>query len=150
MSSLDLMDILIEPQTVAECLKKLGKDISDGSLVSSNMLLLASPVLSSFVAELFTAILCHGYMPDRLRDCTLVPIPTLSDSYKRIAMAPNLSTVPKRSILVYFGCSFVTSDLQFGFKPGFSTELCTVMLFPNTFTVIHDYLTEKEAILTLS
>ena len=48
---------------------------SDGSSVSSNLLILASPMLYSFLSDLFTVILRHGYMPESLRDCTLVPIP---------------------------------------------------------------------------
>ena len=133
-SASDVKEVVIEPHVVAECLKKLGKDKSDGSSVSSNLLILASPMLYSFLSELFTVILRHGYMPESLRDCTLVPIPkpfkdpTLSDSYRPIALAPNLSKVLERCILSQFGYCFFTSDLQFGFKPGFSTDLCTGVL----------------------
>ena len=88
-------------------------------------------MLYSFLSELFTVILCHGYMPESLRDCTLVPIPkpfkdpTLSEP---IALAPNLSKVLDRCLLSQFGYCFITSDLQFGFKPGFSTDVCTGVL----------------------
>ena len=72
-------------------------------------------------------------MPRALRDwvCTLVPIPkphkdpSLSDSYRPIALAPNLSKVLE--LMQYHHC-FVTCNLQFGFEQGFSTSLCTSVL----------------------
>ena len=65
----------ISPFVVAECLSKVGNDKSDGSILSSNHLILASPVLSSDPATFFTVVLRHGYKPAALRCCTLVPIP---------------------------------------------------------------------------
>ena len=68
-------------------------------------------------------------MSKLLRDCIVVPVPkphkdpSLSDNYRPIALAPNLSNV-----LQTYSSSFVTTDLQFGFKPGFSTDLCTGVL----------------------
>ena len=52
-----------------------------------------------FLSHLFTLILRHSYMPKALCDCLLIPIPkpnkdpSLSDSYRPIALAPNLSKV---------------------------------------------------------
>ena len=69
-----------------------------------------------------------------LRDCVLVPIPkphkdpSLSDSYRPIALAPNLSKVLESCILMQYHECFITSNLQFGFKQGFSTALCTSVL----------------------
>ena len=73
-------------------------------------------------------------MPTAWRDCILVPIPkplkdpAQSDSYRPIALAPNLSKVLEKCILLSFRSCFITSDLQFGFKPGFSTDLCSGVL----------------------
>ena len=134
-SSSELCDTSIYPYVVVECLSRLGiNDKSDDSILSSNHLILASPVLSSYPATFFTVVLCHGYMPAALRDCTLVPIPkprkdpTLSDNYRPIALAPNPSKVLERCILMQYSKHFATSDLQFGFKPGFSTDLCSGVL----------------------
>ena len=102
--------------------------------MSSNHLILASPVLISFLSDFFSVILRHVYMPKLLRDCTIVPVPkpqkdpSISDHYRPIALAPNLSKVLERCILQTYSSSFITSDLQFGFKPGFSTDLCTGVL----------------------
>ena len=70
-------------------------------------------------------------MPQLLRDCILVPVPkpnknaTCSESYRPIALAPHLSKVLEKCILMQYSSFFATSDLQFGFKQGFSTNLCT-------------------------
>ena len=73
-------------------------------------------------------------MPKLLRDCTLIPIPkpgkdpTCSDNYRPIALAPNLSKVLEWSVPLQYGSYLSTSDLQFGFKPGVSTDTCTGLL----------------------
>ena len=70
-------------------------------------------------------------MPPVLRDCVLVPIPkgvkdtSSSLNYRPIALSSNLSKVLERLILLKFIAFFTSSELQFGFKPGFSTTLCT-------------------------
>lgn len=69
--------------------------------------------------------------PEILRDCTLQIIPkpgkdpTVSDSYRPIALCPTLSKVLQWCILLTYGNAFSTSSLQFGFKPGMSANMCT-------------------------
>ena len=126
--------MFITEEVIEESLLKLGRDKSDGTSLSSNHLILASPVIASFLSHLFTLILRHGYMPKALRDCLLIPIPkpnkdpSLSDSYRPIALAPNLSKVLESCILIQYQSCLTTSDLQFGFKRGFSTTMCTSIL----------------------
>jgi len=66
-----------------------------------------------------------------ITDCVLLPIPkpgkdpASSDNYRPIALAPILSKVLEWSILLKYRSSFITSSLQFGFKQGFSSDLCT-------------------------
>jgi retron-type reverse transcriptase len=52
--------------------------------------------------------------------------PTIID--QSIALAPTLSKVLEWCILIQFCIAFVTSSLQFGFKPGASTDLCTGLI----------------------
>ena len=79
----------------------------------------ALPVIEVFVADLFTSILRHGYIPTVLHDCILVPIPkgnkdpTLSDNYCPVALAPILNKALKWCILLNYSGYFTTSDLQF-------------------------------------
>ena len=73
-------------------------------------------------------------MPIAIRDCTLVPIPkgnkdpSISDNYRSIALASSLSKVLEWIILSEFSEFFVTNDLQFGYKKGVSTSLCTGLI----------------------
>ena len=62
------------------------------------------------------------------------------EGYKPIALATTLSKLLEWCILIQFRDTLSTSDLQFEFKPGLSTALCTVvsrMLFR---TGVHLYL----------
>ena len=119
---------------------KLGK--RDGSSLSSNHFVHAKEVLCVHLSKLFTAMIRHGVVPASLRDCILVPIPkpgkdpSNSDNYRSIALAPTLSKVFEWCLLFEFQSCFVTSPLQFGFKPGSSSDLCTGLLK----NVIHKYL----------
>ena len=79
-------------------------------------------------------MLRHGYVPNSLRDCILQPIPkpgkdpSNSDNYRPIALAPTLSKVLELCLLNEYRSAFATSTLQFGFKQGFSTDLCTGLI----------------------
>ena len=66
-------------------------------------------------------------MPQLLKNCTFIPIPksgkdpSQSDNY-------NLSKVLEWCMLLQFGSYLSTSDVQFGFKSGASTDSCTGLL----------------------
>ena len=63
----DIASISISHKMVQESLKKLGRDKSDESSLSSNHFILAAPVISNFLSDFFTLILRHGYiMPNAL------------------------------------------------------------------------------------
>jgi len=130
-SSSDLSSLEISPDVVSEAFSHLKRNKSDGTSLSSNHFISASPVLINSLSHLFTIMLRHGYVPTCLRDCVLLPIPkpgkdpASSDNYRPIALAPTLSKVLEWSILLKYRSSFITSSLQFGFKQGFSSDLCT-------------------------
>ena len=69
--------------------------------------------------------------PKLFRDSVLVPVPkgkkdtSTSNNYRPIALSSNFSKVLERVILMSYESFFKTSDLQFGFKTGSSTTLCT-------------------------
>ena len=74
-------------------------------------------------------------MPNCLRNCMVIHIPkgfkdsSCSSNYRGIAIASTLSKVLERVILHKKYSDFLcSSDLQFGFKPGYSTTLCTGVL----------------------
>ena len=130
----DLASTLVSNGTVSDALSCIKAVKSDGSTLSSNHFIYASSSLTDFLAKLFTAMLWHGYVPYCLRNCILQPIPkpekypSDSDSYQSIALAPTLSKVFEFCVLLDYSSSFSTSPLQFGFKRGLSSDLCTGLL----------------------
>ena len=89
----------------------------------SNHFIYAKDALSAPLSRLFTAMLHHGIVPDSF----LKPgkDPFFSESYRPIAFAPTLSKVFELCLLFQLQSCFITSSLQFGFKPGFFADLCT-------------------------
>ena len=120
--------------TVFEAIQHLKRNKKDDSNLVSNHFIIAAPVIAEPLANLFSVLLRHGFLPAQLVNCVLVPIPkpgkppSSSDSYRPIALASTLSKILEWCILMDFSQYFVTSDLQFGFKTDSSTSLCTGVL----------------------
>ena len=116
---------------VLEALSQMKPNKCDSSGVFSEHLKHASPVIAEPLALFLSSVVCHGYMPKGFRDCTLIPIPksnkdpSCCQNYCPIRLSSNLF---ERIILLKFADLFTTSQLQFGFKPGYSTTLCTGMV----------------------
>ena len=61
----------------------------------------------------------------------IIPVPkknkdvSCSSNYHSIALASSLSKLLEHLILIHYSVFLYTSALQFGFKPGSSTTLCT-------------------------
>ena len=110
---------------------KLRQNKSDGSGVFTEHLKYASFVISEPLAAFFTSVVRHGYMRLCIRDSVLTPIPkgnkntSCSQNYRAIALASILSKTLEHLILTRYESFFNTSCLQFGFKPGLSTSMCT-------------------------
>lgn len=127
----DLKSTFVSPGVVSEAFSRIKPGKSDGSDLFSNHYTCAAPVLTSFLSNMFTIMLRHGYIPKCLRDCVLQPIPkpgkdpSDSENYRAIALAPILSKVFEWCLLLDNKSAFSTSSLQFGFKQGLSTDLCT-------------------------
>ena len=131
-------DVLYQTSISAEVIdvaigkSKRGK--SDGDTLMSDHIIEAPSSHCQFLARLFTSMLRHGFMPSSFRDATIQPIPkgsknpSLSANYRGIALASSLSKVMEWSIFLTWESFLTTSDLQFGFKSGFSTTLCTGVL----------------------
>ena len=130
LSAADLSSVCVSEELVAEAIFPLKPHKSDGYNVTSEHLKYASTVIAKPLSSLFTAILRHGYMPECFCDSIIVPIPkgskdaSKSSNYRPIALSSNFTV---RSLRVYQPF-FLTSVLQFGFKPGHSTTLCSAMV----------------------
>ena len=130
-SSTDIEQISVSSHTVREAIGKLKRGKSDGGSLVSDHIIEAPTAICDFLARVFTSVLRHGFMPAAFRDATIQPIPkgskdpSASSNYRGIALASSLSKVLEWSILLSWKQFFSTSELQFGFKSGFSTTLCT-------------------------
>ncbi len=131
-SAEDINEIFINSQTVKEAIGKLKSGKSDGGPLVSDHVIEAPSSVNQFLARLFTAVLRHGFMPAAFRDAIIQPIPkgskdpSMSANYRGIALASSLSKVLEWSILLTWNDYFCTSELQFGFKSGFSTTYVLV------------------------
>ena len=107
---------------------------SDSCGLSSEHLKSSASAISDSLAVFFTTILCHGYMPKAFHDSVLVHIPkgnkdaSSSKNYRAISLASSLSKVIERVLLLKYQSYICSNSLQFGFKTGYSTTLCTGMI----------------------
>ena len=127
----DISSIEFNEDDVLEAMSHLKTGKSDEDGVSAEHVIFATSALISPLAVYFTSLVRHGFMPSCLWDCVLIPVPkknkdvTSSSSYCPIALASSISKILEHLILTKFSSYLHTSPLQFGFKPGFSTSLCT-------------------------
>ena len=139
----------MSPTVIKEAIGKFKRGKVGGDSLASDHISHAPASLHHFLSRLFTAL--HGFIPTALRDATIQPIPkgskdpTFSANYRGTALASSLSKILEWSILTTWSDYFTTSDLQFGFKSGCSTTLCTGVMK----TVINWYLNKgsKECML---
>ena len=130
----DVCDVTFSEADVLEAISRLKLGKSDAEGVHSEHVTLASSALASPLAMFFTSLLRHGYLPQCLRDCVLVPLPkrnkdtTCSQNYRPIALASSLSKILEHLIFTKYTSYISSSPLQFGFKSGSSTTLCTGMV----------------------
>ena len=116
---------------VLEELSHLKTGKSDGDGVLAEHLIFATSALISPLAVYFTSLVRCGFMPSCFRECILIPVPkknkdiTSSSGYCPIALASSISKILEHLMLTKFSSYIHTSPLQFGFKPGSSTSLCT-------------------------
>ena len=100
-------------------------------------------VISNYLA-LFTAMLWHGITPDNLKS-TMIPIPkgrwaNLSDSnnFRTITLSSMIGKVLELVIMNREMNQLCTSELQFGFKEGLSTTMCTCMVQETVSYFVHE------------
>ena len=115
---------------------------SDVDGIFAEHLVYATSAIIAPLADFFTSLVHHGFMPHCLRDYILIhKDSTCNTSYRPIALNSSLSKIAEHLIFTKFSTFVDTSPLQFGFKSCFSTTLCTgvvkTMSFHDTFTTVH-------------
>ena len=129
-----LQDVSFTEEEVFDAINQLNPSKSDSHGIFSEHLKSCCSVIALPLSLFFTAIVRHGHMPQLLRDSTLVPVPknnkdaSVSTNYRPIALLSTLSKVLEQLILCKYSNIFTSNHLQFGFKPGSSTSLCTGMV----------------------
>jgi hypothetical protein len=112
---------------------KSGKREGD-SLFSSDCIINAPDTLHVHLSMLISALFNHGFVMDELTVSTIVPIlkqrldACNSSNYRSIALCPIIGKLIDLVLLHKLADKLVTSDLQFGFKKGHSTTMCTQLL----------------------
>ena len=118
-----------------DSIKKLKRGKSDGGDLISDHLIYSPCSFATPLAPIITSLLRHGYMPPYFSDALIQPIikgnnrdSSLSGIYCGIALTSCFSKVIELCVIEMYGECLLTSELQFGFKPGLSTTMCTGVL----------------------
>ena len=141
-SSLDntLTREVITLDEVREFTKNLPNNKSVGSDgIPSEVYKYAPLRLLIILAILLTSFIRHQYLPDTVMRILIIPLlksklkdPTSSDNYRPIAIATAFSKIVEMVVLRRIDNYIFTTDNQFGFRKGHSTDMCIYMLKDTT------------------
>ena len=126
-----LGDVYFSDDDVLEAILQLKPHKYDSCGINTEHLKFASSVICQPLSAFLTSAVRHGYMPSCIRDSVMSPLlkgnknPLCSDSYRPIALASCISKVLEILIIHKYSSFLQSSHLQFGFKSGSSTSLCT-------------------------
>ena len=128
-------NVFITPAIIKQCLKKLKPGKGDGDRgFKSDHLIHSTHRFHVIIALLLNNMLVHGYTPDDLLKSSIISIPkdntaslTSSDNYKGISLFNSICKLFDNVILLLYGNELQSSDMQFGFKQGHSTTLCSLI-----------------------
>jgi hypothetical protein len=121
---------------VKSAVSKLKRAKSDvNSVLTSDHLISAGEELFVHIALLLTSLNIHGFVPKSFAKCTIRPIPkghnqNLSESanYRGIAISSLFGKIIDHIVLHRYCHLLASNELQFGFKQGYSTQLCSMVL----------------------
>ena len=128
-------DVTITPAVVKNCIQKLKSGKGDGDYgFNSNHLINGTPRLYVLLSLLFNIMLIHGYIPSDLLKSTIISIPkdnraslSSSNNYRGISLFNSICKVYDYVVLYLCGDKLQSSDMQFGFKSGHSTTMCSLV-----------------------
>ena len=137
-SSITVFDqnCLVTVAEVIEAIHKLKPGKSDGYAgLSSDYFLQACDELFVHISLLFSSLLVHSCVPAVMALSTVIPIPkgkhcniTSSANYRGISLISVFNKLFDLILLSRYYCELCSCDLQFGFKPKRSTDMCTMIL----------------------
>jgi hypothetical protein len=123
-------------QDVVDAVSRIKSGKHDGYLgLSSDHVKHACHELFIHLSMMFNALIVHGSITDDLSSSTVLPIPkgknlNYSDStnYRGIALSSILGKIFDSYVLNRYDSILTSSNLQFGFKAGYSTSMCSMIL----------------------
>ena len=126
----------ITPADVKNAINKLKNNKKDGNVeLMSNHIIEAGDRLNVYLSLLLTAMIAHGNSPDGMMWSTLAPTPKgkwkdsgSSANYRAIALSSIFGKILDVIVMEKEEKQLLTSNMQFGFKKGASTSLCTCMV----------------------
>jgi len=126
----------VDAGEVYNAIRRLNMGKSDGTAgLSSDHFLYANCDLSVHLSMLIAGLINHGCIPEELAVSTVIPIPksrtgglAVSDNYRGICLSSIICKIIDLVILNRYVDNLSTSQLQFGFKAGRSTNMCTLLV----------------------
>jgi hypothetical protein len=128
-------DVKIELNDIRKALRKVQIDKADDNHeLFSNHLLYASDHLYTKLCHLFNAMLLHGHVPECILNSSIISIPkdvrgdlSSDDNYRGISLCSSLFKLFEIIITIKQGRKLETSDMQYAYKSGHSTTMCTMV-----------------------
>ena len=139
-----LSDCVFTQDEVRTAVSKLKAHKKQGcGELTSNHLIHAGDDFLQLIAHLFTMIVTHGTFVGDFLYSTIIPIPknsatSNSANFRGIALSSIFGKLFDKIILLRYQSQLATSDHQFGFKSGCSTNHCTVILKETLYYYTHN------------
>ena len=129
-------DFSVTSELVSKAIKKLKIGKNDSWLPhTSDSIIHGTDVLHEYLAILFNIMIRHGHSPYGMLVGTMVPLPKgkwkskrNSENYRAITLSSLLGKLLDLIIIFEEGEKLETDNLQFGYKQGVSTTMCTSIL----------------------
>ena len=129
-------DRVVTTHEVASAMAQLKANKSDGDVgLVSTHLLMSCQRFQEGLAQLFTAILTHGYTPRMILIATIASIPkdnrgNICDSsnYRGITLCSSISKLLELIKLKRYSHLLLTSDMQYAYKKKSSTSMCSLVV----------------------
>ena len=127
---------LISPDEVNKHLSQLSSSKACGfENVPNNLYKLITPIISPFLADIFSKSYDLGTFPSILKYAKVIPLyktgpKHLVNNYRPISLLSPIAKVFEKLLYVrlenFFSCKKVINNQQFGFRKGYSTELAII------------------------
>jgi hypothetical protein len=129
-------DATITTREVADAIRGLSRGKSSGpDGLSAEHFLSAPGTLPCFLSMAFNCSVAHGYLPSVIMKSNIVPVikdkagdSSDKSNYRPIALCSILSKILEIVLLKKVSSFLTSSDHQFAFKSGHSTDLCIYVL----------------------